>query len=655
MGVPIFDSQKHHIGLGPIKAEDSSTGVAELYGFLLNGGYLRRGQNWQSPTDFGGARDLIAAPSLSRWTQDDFSGGVGQLIWGDDPAMLARTFNMIPVTGRRTIRTAPPLIPWRSENVGGRLPQGTFAYGNYLYVVHHDRVRALLISDQSRFDYPSGASLGENYLTAWCFDREEATLYLGSDNGQAAGTRYLLERRSIPSLGAPPQPGLNFPTDIDSTAPEAKITGMHFSHGVLLVCFRNQLWTLKPPKLNKDIVAADWAKIGKLPGPFRGAVSYNGLTYILCAGSSVRRASVVAFDGTTLLPVTEFPYSFEAYCIESYAGRVYVGGAGLDIGDADKYAELYEITGSSLRLLKSFGPDARMNGVMKPKAFRDLHVHEGMLWMFERGVGLIAYDVTTDAFYGGPTFQEFDSQREAYGFASTGEVLYSYVVHPLDQNADGWRRPATPADPLAFGYNGTVITSAFGPEPARRKRWSEIVVLARYASCGVEWRTDAASSDTGWRGDLPTSIRQDGDYYWTTVDLRSLPPSEQVSFKITMHRGVDVVNWSELVAFTAGFVFLDTGKWSWSFTVNGTERVEGPDGNGVFQDVHDIGSELRRYWRERIPLQFRDLSGDTHEVQILDFQESQPIIATPVGFTDPETLETTQAQEAFYTVTLIEV
>lgn len=644
-----FDVEQHHVGLGP--ADDS------LLGFLLTGGYDLRLQEFGAPTEFGSGDDLTGAPSLSRWNQDDFTGGIYQQTWGHDPKMIADSLNVVPAQFDRSLRTCPPLFQWHAENIAGRIPIYTFAYGNCLYAVFTDRVRAIRVPDKFRFDYvPPKNFANDTEINCAHFDRNTATLYLGTYREESPGLWSHLVRAIKPSITQPPAAAT---FTVDSNKGDWSITtgddwdvrlfGFHTTApGPHLVATGTALYLCEK---KPGVISPTQTRIGRLPGPWKGAVSHDGMTYILCGDLAVRRGQVVAFDGQKLLPVCEFPYNFTPETIEAYGGRVYVGGSGNDINDVARYGELYEITGASLRLVRTFAPQARSNGLSpsRPKSIRSLGVYEGLLYFGDTGRCLVGYDVQNDAFFGGPLLAEPNGVSEVRGIVSRGEVLYAYVVHPLNQAADGWQRIAQNGD-LAAGYDGKVVTSDFAAEPGRQKRWSKVVVMTRNGGCVLDYSLDSGfpGGDTFVSG-LPSTQVVRGGATFTTFDLSGVPISEQIRFRIKMLMGVNVTSYTELVAFSCSFAFLDSGKWSWGFTINGAEAVERDDRSTEKQDVKALEGQLRQWARQKTPLRYRDLDGSTYNVQIVSFSGTRPVVGPRIIDGDDF------GREAFYHLTLLEV
>jgi hypothetical protein len=339
-------------------------------------------------------------------------------------------------------------------------------------------------------------------------------------------------------------------------------------------------------------------------------------------------------------------------------GRVYVGGSGTDITGGDRYAALFEVTGSSVRLIRTFEPESRMLNVPhRPKTIRSMCAHDGMLFFGDRGRGLIAYDLTTDSLYPASLLQPPDGVRDIYNLVAVRERIYAYVINVLDSSQHGLYRIAQDSDLLSDSqFEGFVYTSDFGPQPDRKKRWVKATVLTRYGVSTLGYTTMNGTPGGDVYTPLPVlATETHGDAIYTTYDLSGIPLSQHVRFRIGLPRGQEKDGFTELVSFTCAFAFLDSGKWSWAMTINGSEKVELLTGDVQTQDIHDIGTELRRWWREQLPLQYRDTDGETYRVVLADYKESQPFVAPAVAPEASDLLHLQAAPEAFYNITLLEV
>jgi hypothetical protein len=143
-----------------------------------------------------------------------------------------------------------------------------------------------------------------------------------------------------------------------------------------------------------------------------------------------------------------------------------------------------------------------------------------------------------------------------------------------------------------------------------------------------------------------TSTR--GDNVITTFDLSAVPVSPNIRIRFVFHRA-DPGTFTELAAYSLSFVMLDTGKRVWGFTVNATQYVEARDQEPTIQNVHDIQSELWRYYLQRLPLDFTDVDGAVYQVALTSVNQQRPIIGPPVD------MQAEGSYESLIGVQLIEV
>jgi hypothetical protein len=632
MSLPTFDATKHHISLGPSGGAD--------YGFFIDGSYQRSAQRLGSPTEFGGERDLIAPSVLSRWTQDDFSGGVYQEMWGADAAMFYRSENILPSLIERSVRSCPPLVAWANPgSIDARLAVAIFASGGYVVVAeptqskhyHFETGAVSTVSHSAREIVVAAHDPLDNYVYAAC----EGS---GSDNN------YVLRRfkadGTLATIGQIPEGNPSGPQGIEMAGRDLVLS----MGGTLYLCDVNDART-----------STRFTRVGRLPGRWRDSVAYNGLVYILCSDSE-QRTSLVAWDGSTVLPVVDFPFNFVGRCITVYGGRLFVGGGGADVTGTDRYAELYEITGASLRLVRSFSDDARA-GRTSPATFYDLCVHEGLLFCGSDLHYLVAYDLTRDALFGGPNIIPDPSDRSVYTkfLLSTRERLFAWCEDGAGSgagSADGFYRwPSVAADlsddptTAVTSYDAIVETSDFAPEPDRDKRWSSLRVLTRLATPGTAGVDASYSVDGGdsWTA-LTATDTVDGAFTQSDFDLSGVPLSKVIRFRLTATK--TDLTFTEVIALTCNFLFLDSGKRAWQFSVNGAEKIEALDLTTITQDVLEIDQTLWEWWEDKQLLDFTDLDGVVRKVIVSDIGDAKPYVGNKLA---------DGSREGFYSLVLTEV
>jgi hypothetical protein len=414
-----------------------------------------------------------------------------------------------------------------------------------------------------------------------------------------------------------------------------------------IVSLAQKVWVADTPD-NADASNQEltWTRIGRLPGRWVDSVGYNGMTYILVNDGSFR-SQIVAFDGTALLPICTFPFSFYAKTIVEYGGRIFVGGTGTDVNGGEHYAELYEVTGASVRLVRSFSPETFRPGVTWPKVITDLAVFEGMLWFSQKGVKLITYDLTTDGFFGGPMYQQ-DSSSEIYKLVTGRGRLWGWLHHDSVPANDGIYRISQPADAFT-SYDALITLSDYAFEPAVNKRWDQIHIRTKYKACtGVEWSIDGG---TTWTMIL-TTVTTEGTIYQAVANLQGLSPSKQIRFRLTIPCGTDATNFAELLAVTTGFSFEsptpanEVYKHVWMVTVNGAQDIERRDETTETQDVTSIATQLWTWAENQTALVFKDLNGDNKNVKIVSMGENQPVIGpNATDHSRPEAFFSLQLQE----------
>jgi hypothetical protein len=617
--VTAFDPKRHHIGLG--ESPD------DLHGFIIEGSYRKSLQMVRTPTRFGGTTDYANLNAdLARWTQDDFSGGGFQYQWGDDNKMFAYCTGMLPILDGKGVRTVPPIV-LDSEKFD---PSGiiyAFARGYALYLVRPTEVQ--------RYDTYSkvwtSISFGDT-ATAACYDRSEEYLYVA-----LSGSIFIVDLNTFASPAGGLKQSYAFPVGVTGLA--SLFAGKQY---IGAVTDRNRIYTISLPV--DRTLDATWTDITRVPGKVRQAIAFNGATYLLLA-DGFNETGIVSFDGANLLPITDFPYNFEGRCIIAYGGRIYVGGTGRDLAGQPGYPELYEVTGSSLRLIKTFTPERRDGGEVTPfqpvTSIDAMAVHEGLLFLSFGSYGLMAYDLTTDSLYGGPQYQTDNPGATPKAIISTNQTLNIFSASTIG-GVTGMYRIASLGEDVG-SYTGRLVTSDFAPEPALDKRWSEIHVVTRYGGCEIEYSTDGGETYTN----LPVERSEDGGYQHHVCDLSTIPVGKRIRFRFSLQRSSKDTVCSELVAFTVGFLFLSSGKKVWTFSINGSEILQRVDGTNEVQDPGELAALLSEWADQRVALNFTDFGGRKARVNITSFSDFKPVVGPAVNDAGD--------REGFYAVTLTEV
>ena len=657
MALNTYDAAKHHIGL-KIK------GGATNYGFMLNGGYRMEMQREAiGAQDFGGSTDLIGqTASAARWTQDDFTGGQGQYSWAKDDAMFAECLNFMPDPQSRRLLSCPPMYLKRSfdpdlePNFQSNAALNIFVHGAGVFVVFSHGIL--------RWDMGAGTGIwagddsgvpGNNGVAGFTVAQAGGAgliTYIGAEYIKAAEYDPSTDRIVVLTSGGSFTKVWNIKY-LNPTTMELKTNNFDTggSNGIgrglslfgrnILVQGGQDLWIGTVPE-DANAVSAEltWAKVGRLPGYWKDHCEYNGQIYIITndgGESPTFKARVSAYDGDSIVPVAQIPHSFMAKCITSYGGRIYIGGTGTDVNGGEHYGELYEMTGSSLRLVRTFSPETRRQLLSTgdwPSSIDDMTIHEGLLWFCQKGSRMIAYDQSSDGFFGASEIisnADLNIQRLTSGRGR----LWGWGVDDTTDANHGIYRIAQPADSVT-GWQPKIITSDFVYEPGVKKRWSEIKVMTRYGPVeNIDYSLDSGNT---WTALTVTSVSTYTPVYWATAPLVGITPSENIRFRIRLDIDTpnDAVTYvRELVAFTVSYLFLDTGKRAWDLSIIGADIVETMDAEfseqtTQAQDMSDMDAAFDDWAFNKQPLTYTDVDGTEYDVSMVGYTRSKPLIAPDI-------------------------
>ncbi|MBA2726485.1 MAG: hypothetical protein H0U53_10885 [Actinobacteria bacterium] len=650
MALNTYDPTKHHIGL-------RERGVGTTYGFTLHGAYTRELQREAvgSP-DFGGATDLIGqSASLSRWTQDDFIGGMFQWNWGRDDAMFADCVGFIPDAQGRALVSCPPMHqiyafdPDTKTNWVSDQPKNMFMVAGSIFLVFGHGVMRYQIDTAVETWKAAPASM--TYVTGE-YDSVDQMIWLVY-NSSVVGDRPGIERLKTDLTSPTYDSAYIGPT----TTTNMVAYGGTMRDSAILINIGRKVFIGEPPLNPSPTVAGaiTWTEVGRIPGRWKDAIPYNGMTYILCNDGSFR-SQIVAYDGDGILPICTFPASFFAKCMIEYAGRVFVGGTGTDVNGGELYAELYEVTGASVRTVRTFSPETRTTLYSSgnwPNAIQELVVHEGLLWFGQRGKKMVAYDVTSDGLFGAAEILT-NANLDFYKMVGGRGRLWAFGVDSAADAGHGIYRIAQPADSgavTAASWKPMLATSDFVYEPGVKKRWSTIKVMHRYgAMSSIEYSLDSSATWTA----LTLSSVVTGQVYYTSASLAAIPTSEHIRFRFKFDSTDALTYHKELIAFTVQFGMLDSGKKSWNFVINGSQEVETEDAQFTealtnTQDVAAMSAKFDEWVLNKTPLTFTDVDHDTttFDVQIIGFRKQLPVVGPAA--------DGTTYREALYSLTLLEV
>ena len=628
MPLPVFDAALHHIGLG--------VDGANLKGFMLDGGYAKEVQRETTsgaPGEFGGQTDLVGqTPGQSRWTQDDFIGGMFAYQWGRDDAMFADSIGMMPSQQARSIISCPPMAQVTTGLTG--VARSMFMVGGSIYVAAGNTIYRYQIGGGGLSSFAQG---GTNTYTFAEYDSQDQKIWAGVHSpGDVSFISRLNTDLTLPSV------------DFILLCP-ANTAGWSFINGTIfnqfvVVQLGRRLFIGDPPK-NSDAAIngkIKWRDVTRLPGRWKDSCAYNNTLYILVNDGSFK-SHIFAFDGDTCVPICSFPFNFYAKCIIEYAGRMFVGGTGTDVNGGEHYAELYEVTGASVRLVRSFSPETRNNflgGVAGewPQSFDDLTVHEGLLWMGQKGKMMVAYDITSDGFFGAAAIQGDSSRNYSKLVSGRGRLWALTSGGAID-------RIAQPADTVS-AWNPTLVTSDFAYEIAMLKRWSEIVVMSRYGQIeSLEYSVNGGSTWTALS--VVTTQPTSGQVYFGTASLAAIAPSKIIRFRIKLTDtgdAGDAKTWHrELVSFTVSFTMSsETRKKAWGMTIVGAEIIEARDAEFDEDEIQayivtEIRDQLWSWMDAQTPLVLRDLNGTSYNVKLDGLREVMPVIGpNATGESEPE-------------------
>ena len=639
MALAVYDPDKHHIGLG----DSPST----LKGFTLAGGARAMLQNAPQVTEFGSSRNLVDAPSLSRWTQDDFLGGAFWPTWhNNDPTVWSSSRNYIPSQQGRSLRSVPPFVLWDDES-GGASPGafiGAVSSGDYLIACWQNKLVRTKVSDKTRVEYAPPAAT--------------TFLWLGIDSIGPAGYPVLMISRA----GAHTSPIFSrYRLDTWEVLGEYNFTPVNSNIGHAygfemdgIVPMMVILGTVSAPTQRNNVYSfsptastgGTGMLIGRLPGNWVDSVVYNGLVYILCYEPYTHVTRLVTSDGGTLSVLMDMPYNFVGTSIISYAGSIWIFGYGSDVNNEAMYGELHQVTGNTSRLVKTFSPENQVGGYTYTEVLRigrTMGVWEGLLWLGGDYDRLLTYDVTTDALYGSSEYDNFGAVTQVRQLVAGKGDLFGYCVNTIDPGRTGWYRIARPGDGVV-DYDAQFVTSDFDPEPALDKRWAEVHVLSRYDDADPEvwFSVDGGES---WMV-APVEVVTTGTFKRTVGTLSDAPVSRQIRLRFGFPRGANVTNYQEMVAYTVTFSFLDSGKRSWSMPVLGVDRPELEDYDYPSFDLSTLETQLWQWIELQTKLTFVDLDGQQHGAQLVNLQKTYTEVGPQVDGGH---------REGFYHLTLVEV
>ena len=642
MALPVYDESKHHIGLGG--------DAGSLKGFFIRGyNKQRQRETDKIVQEFGGGRDDLGSPGASRWNQESFIGGAFQ--YRVDPKDLARfsdSTNLLPMLQGEGAISVPPMILAHAfdplgaaytSHINGSVTVPTYVEpkrilsvaGSTYIAFKHGIFRYQPNSDTLTFSNVNAPDLGTfNDLVDIGYDANEE-IYWAISSADSPATRPLLRRFrhdfTDPNVGTEVFQG-------PSKTEGFKAYGLDVwgADGAIVVSLGMRLWSFLPPDPIGDVATAGtWKMIGRLPGRWKASLPFNNRLYILC-NEADGQTHLVTWDGISILPVCTFSFEFEGQDLVDYGGRLFVVGRGTDVNGGDRYGELHEVTGASNRLVRTFQPEhyADYPGVGTPKNFKTVAVMDGLLWMSHQGRRLVSYDLTADAFWGASEFQGLvGTNFTVHALCRCRGGLYGYGSTNGVNTETGMYRVALNTD-VPAAYSSVLETSDFDVRPARKKRWSQLLVRTRNQTLAPTFQY-SLDSGTTWTALAVTTV-SDADVQDHTADLTAVPTSTRIRFRLTFPRGTDTsFEVLEILSMSTSFIFLDTGKWAWGLTIISADKIETFDDDASWTEetfnVDEVAEQLESWSESSTALVFKDLDLGERKVQVIDLRQSKPTIS----------------------------
>lgn len=268
MALNTYDSSRHHIGL---RARDVP---ATTYGFMLEGGYSQELQReGVGAPDFGGATDIIGqVPSLSRWTQDDFIGGMFQFNWGRDDAMFADSLNFMPDPQGRSLYSCPPMFYKEAIDVSGETgyvsnePKAMFMVGGVIFIVFGHGIKRYAID--TAVESWVGAGANTTFVMAG-YNPDDQKIWVCC-NSSVGGDRPFIRRLNTDLTSPSFDAEFTGPTGTE----DLQAYGMSLRDSNVVVGIGRKVWVGVPPA-NPDATengTISWTNVGHIPGRDRKSV-----------------------------------------------------------------------------------------------------------------------------------------------------------------------------------------------------------------------------------------------------------------------------------------------------------------------------------------------------------------------------------------------
>ena len=660
MALPAYDAAKHHFGLGATGSEK---------GFMCSG-YVKRSRAQQSQrVHQGSTNDFLASTSESTWTQDDFSGGQYQQEF-KDAAMFSRGRGMFPSQLSPHPRASCGLIKGKTADTIGvtaLVPAGTRpiaclqAVSAAFFVFPKRIIRAQLSSAGVVTTTVDTFNTTTVNFTCAYIEPTSYRLYVGCTDNK-------IRTFSISDVTAAPAVINN--KDINNNDITGGMNWISRWGDILFANWNERLYQQTEDGRFQLVGAAKGSKsptAGKIPGHVQDGCAYNGQLYMLVCKQGGLEATICATTGTQISTIAEVPYVIDAKCCRQYAGRLYIGGIAYDLDGNDGHGELFELTGNSLRLVRSWGREKARNYNFVPGIWQ-MDTVEGLLCFPNTTAKAIEiYDASQDAFFTGPaidtnaTLTTWDFPNvQPFAVLGYRDQMLVWMDSAAASERGIWRVRGTAGDtaPAHQGQSGHLETSDFGPEPGRKKRWGKLAVRTRNGWPGTVWCSiDAGANWNDLGARLPESSFA-GELYTAIYDvgktLKNVNPAYTTGYRIRFR----IALWSttmltyavEWNALTLHFAFVETNRHQWQLTIPGVVNVEAEDSDegkvppAVYTGTpEEVRSALWNWLDQGTTVTLKDRDGSSHEVHVADIVESEPQLNPKAG------------REMFFSVMLMEL
>jgi len=639
MALPEYDPQRHHFGIGV----DADT----LKGFLTQGTLTKRlaSQPFDRASNVG-SDELISSERFSVWTQSDYTGGEFFYDWSDE-AGFAHCVGMMPNQLGSSLMTTRPI-----ELVEGGHSQDTDqrpfimdTYDGKLWVLFVNSSNLLKILrytnldnsepdvDDDQIDLP-----GSRNASAAAFNFNTDRLWVGTTEA-STGTAAEKAPRVYTYVWHPDavRPSRLFTQKTElrgpvvAADPATKVCGIQLFSPLKLIVTRHgtnddddRVWA----HISGTGDSTKWDLVGVLPGRYVKSCVYQGSVYIMTRSLLDNQTQLSSTQGDMIHPIVNFPYYFRGESMIEYAGRLFVAGVGLDLGGNETHGELYEVSGTSLRLVRTFKPESVIRTPRtQMKHMKALAVAEGVLWMPDANGGTEIYDAVSDGLFGGPELQaggSVFSTPEFCGAVPFGDSVFFWGQSTSSGYTGLYRTRRWSEAPGE--YTCYVETSDFDIHPGRKKIWGECVVHTREIAPTLEASVD--SGDT-WTEIASTSESEiNGHRYETVFDLSTLDSSRSLRLRFTFtHSGTAGEYPAEILSHSVSFLLRNSGLRQWSLTVPAVEQATTwDDTEDQDYDPEEVREQFWDWATEGTILVLQEDNGEQARVVITNLEDRRPAV-----------------------------